>query len=99
MLFSTFAETLKKLRCPCLKDPETRKYIFTSLDLHGCGVISRADLVWLDTWRPVEWVYTDPDPHACEYVKAVLVQEFKYPLRAWRTILDTDDSNNVSWTE
>merc|ERR1711972_15371 len=51
MLFSTFAETLKKLGWPGLRHAETRKLVFTSLDLHGCGVICREDLEWLDKWR------------------------------------------------
>merc|ERR1712194_964977 len=52
-----------------------------------------------DTWRPVEWVYTEPDPRACAYIKDLLVREYKHPLRAWRTLLDKDDSNHLSWTE
>merc|ERR1712083_1046936 len=47
MLFSTFAETLKKLGWPALTNSETRKLVFTSLDFLGCGVISRDDLKWL----------------------------------------------------
>mmetsp|Transcript_72018 Transcript_72018/g.154131 ORF Transcript_72018/g.154131 Transcript_72018/m.154131 type:complete len:791 (+) Transcript_72018:91-2463(+) len=99
MLFSTFQDTLAELGWPEVNNKDVRQSIFTTLDLNGCGVVSRSDLEWLDKWRPAEWLYTEPDPAAWEELKALLVHIYGHPLKAWRSLLDKDDSNIVSWDE
>jgi len=62
-------------------------------------MISQEDLEWLDKWRPVDWVYAEPDPEALLQVKAMLQEKYGHPLRAWRVLLDADDNNIVDWQE
>jgi hypothetical protein len=69
------------------------------LDTNSIGAIAKEDLEWVDKWRPVEWVYAKPDPEALKEVKALLLEKYGHPLRAWRVLLDADDSNNVDWNE
>jgi len=99
MLMGTFIDTLKRLGWPEVHGPETKRLALNALDLHGAGVITRADLEWLDDWKPVEWVYATPDPDAWQELKELLVATYGHPLRAWRKALDLDDSNAISWRE
>jgi len=69
------------------------------LDLYGCNFISCSDLEWLDKWNLPEWLCAEPDPRAWEDLNAMILHLYKYPLKAWRLLLDTDNSNNVSWIE
>lgn len=99
MLNSVFLETLKELGWPRGQDEKARSVLIGSLDVMDCGLISLSDLEWLDKWRPVEWVYADPDPAAWVEIKELLQEKYDHPLRAWRAILDADDSNHVDWPE
>jgi len=99
LLTTTFAEMMKALGWPAYDDVEDRNTLLTSLDLYGCGFISRSDLEWLDKWRMPEWLFAEPDWQAWEELRARIMHEYKHPLRAWRQLLDTDNSNCVSWLE
>jgi len=46
-----------------------------------------------------EWLCAEPDPGAWEDLRASIMHHYKHPLKAWRMLLDTDNSNNVSWIE
>jgi len=99
VLHSTFMEVLRALGWPAIDDPGTRQLLLQSLDLYGCNFISRSDLAWLDTWHMPEWLTSDADTRAWEDLRAMIMHYYKHPLKAWRLLLDTDNSNNVSWIE
>lgn len=99
MLFSTFSEALEHLGWPGVKNPEERSLLFTSLDLLGCSMITLDDLEWLDRWRAPEYLSAEPDDAAWAELKDLLLQNYKQPLKAWRTCLDKDNSNRISWSE
>eukprot|EP00927_Polykrikos_kofoidii_P049290 TRINITY_DN43368_c0_g1_i1.p1 TRINITY_DN43368_c0_g1~~TRINITY_DN43368_c0_g1_i1.p1 ORF type:complete len:807 (-),score=89.01 TRINITY_DN43368_c0_g1_i1:237-2657(-) len=99
MLAGTVLETLKELGWPGSHSRETWTQLFQAIDFHGCGMICQGDFEWLDKWRPYEWVYADPDPAAWSELKQCLINKYQHPLRAWRTLLDQDDSNYLSYTE
>jgi len=99
MQAATFREALRSLGWPDLGNPAVRKPVMNCLDLNGFGMIGREDLEWLDSWKPLEWVYADPDPAEWEKLKELLVRSYGHLLRAWRCLLDRDDSNTLSWME
>lgn len=99
VLFTTFTEVLKTLNWPAYDNVASRKTLLNSLDLHGCSFISRVDLEWLDKWQMPQWLCSEPDPVAWEELRASIMYYYKHPLKAWRQLLDTDNSNNVSWLE
>jgi len=69
-----------------------------ALDKDGCGIISKADLEWLDGWTAPEWLYCSSDKEAWLQLSHLLIKRYLRPLSAWRH-LDQDDSNNASWDE
>lgn len=97
MLLERVNETLQTLECPC--DADDRSKVLASLDLYGCDFISRSDLEWLDSWQPPQWLRAQADPRAWEKLREMLLREYFHPLRAWRNLLDRDDSNHISWYE
>mmetsp|Transcript_81895 Transcript_81895/g.213230 ORF Transcript_81895/g.213230 Transcript_81895/m.213230 type:complete len:850 (+) Transcript_81895:61-2610(+) len=99
MQVSTFKATLKSLGWPGLSEPETRKSVFNALDLKGFGMINQSDLAWLDGWHPPEWVTAQPDEAEWNKLKALLTRTYGHLLKAWRSLLDRDDSNALSWAE
>lgn len=99
ILTTTFSDVMKALGWPAFNDAPARKMLLASLDLYGCSFISCSDLDWLDKWRMPEWLCAEPDWEAWENLHARIMHEYKHPLRAWRQLLDTDNSNNVSWVE
>lgn len=99
VLHNTFTQVLRDLKWPAFNDEGARPLLLASLDLYGCGFISRGDLEWLDTWQMPEWLCAEPDTAAWEDLRASIMYYYKHPLKAWRLLLDTDNSNNVSWIE
>jgi len=88
MKFGAVVEVLKALGWPHAHDRDVRGLLLTSLDLAGCGFLTRADLEWLDGWRASDWLYADPDPEAWEELRALLLSKYGHLLRAWRMVLD-----------
>jgi len=99
MRFGNFTGVLRALGWPGVEDKEERVSLLTSLDLHGCGFLTRADLEWLDGWDPPEWVCAEPDPEAWEKLRELLLERYDHPLMAWRNLLDRNNSNKISWSE
>mmetsp|Transcript_25591 Transcript_25591/g.41024 ORF Transcript_25591/g.41024 Transcript_25591/m.41024 type:complete len:711 (-) Transcript_25591:109-2241(-) len=99
LLHTTFIDVLRALKWPAVNDPAARHLLLTSLDFYGCSFISCSDLEWLDKWRMPEWLCAEPDESAWEDLRNLILQHYKHPLKAWRLLLDTDNSNNVSWLE
>jgi len=80
-------------------DAEERQIVFQALDSLGCGLITIEDLEWLDRWDAPEYLSAEPDEEAWNQLKDLLVKTYKHPLRAWRMILDRDNSNRIAWCE
>lgn len=99
MLTAAFAKALRELQCPVIFDAAAKPRLLASLDLYGCHFVSRSDFEWLDLWRPPEFLLCDPDPDAWSQLKERLVNMFGHPLRAWRVLLDKNNSNHLSWSE
>eukprot|EP00747_Dinoflagellata_sp_TGD_P137599 gnl/TRDRNA2_/TRDRNA2_175702_c0_seq1.p1 gnl/TRDRNA2_/TRDRNA2_175702_c0~~gnl/TRDRNA2_/TRDRNA2_175702_c0_seq1.p1 ORF type:complete len:909 (-),score=149.85 gnl/TRDRNA2_/TRDRNA2_175702_c0_seq1:51-2777(-) len=97
ILLESFSEALQQLDCPIVDD--ARAMVLASLDLYGCGFVSCSDFEWLDGWQPPQWLCTEADPAAWQTLRAMILREYQHPLRAWRALLDKDDSNNISWCE
>jgi len=99
MLMGTLQDTLSSLGWPGVNVAKTRSLVFNVLDSSGCGLVTRADLEWVDKWKPVEWVYAAPSPDGLEDMKDLLVGIYGHPLRAWRCLLDQDDNNCIDYKE
>lgn len=99
MMNGVFMETVMQLGWPMADDEKARTVLMSSLDSMDGGYISQSDLQWLDKWRPVEWIYAEPDAGAWTHLKAMLAERYNHPLRAWRAVLDQDDSNSIDWCE
>lgn len=99
MLCAAFTEALLALDCPHVPDRKTAQILTSSLDLHGCGLVTKEDLEWLDCWNPQEWLSAEPEPESWEQLKALMMRRYGHMLRVWRGLLDTDNSNIVSWKE
>jgi hypothetical protein len=99
MRFNRTADVLRSLGWPEAGDKEERVRLLTSLDLHGCGFITRADLAWLDGYEAPEWICAEPDSVAWEQLKELLLNVYGHLLMAWRKSLDKDGSNRISWEE
>jgi Ca2+-binding EF-hand superfamily protein len=97
--YSAFMKLLRALGWQGEASAAVDQMLCSSLDFHGCGFISQSDLEWLDSWRAPVWLYSDPDPKAWEQLKGVILRRYHQPLKAWRQIFDTDDSNQVCWVE
>lgn len=100
MFAKTFSDVLRTLGWPTSTEhPDVHAKVLESFDLYGCGFIERSDLEWLDMWDAPQWLCADPDPAAWERLKSLILAKYKHPLKAWRMLLDRDDTNCISWGE
>lgn len=99
MLYGAFAGALKALGWGDGPDDASVIELCATLDFYGCGFVSHRDLQWLDTWRAPEWLWTEPDYPAWAELRGRMLKAFGRPLRAWRSLLDVDDTNLVCWKE
>jgi len=99
VLHGTFEEVLKALEWPAYENVNARNLLLSSLDLYSCSFISCSDLEWLDKWQMPVWLCAEPDHAAWEELRSLIFRIYAHPLKAWRSLLDTDNSNNVSWME
>lgn len=99
MLHCNFMQLLESLGWPGSFTASTKSSLCVSLDFYGCGFVSREDLEWLDSWQPPDWLYTEPDMDAWADLRHVMMEKYSHPLKAWRMLMDTDNSNQVSWQE
>jgi len=99
MLTKAFVLVLRDLRWPAAQQRRTEALLSSALDVHGCGLVSRNDLEWLDKWEAPQWLSVEPDPGAWAELQALMMQAYGRPLRVWRLLLDMDDSNHVNYSE
>lgn len=75
------------------------QHFFVMLDLDKKRVFTEKEFLVLDTWKPAPWLRALPNPKAAEDFRALLIEMYGHPVRAWRSALDLDGSNHVSWRE
>lgn len=87
-----FVEVLSELGFtkPC-------KRLFHDLSRHSNLVVE--DLLFLDRWKPREFLLATPNQSAVDQFKTLLLSKYRSHLKAWRWILDTDNSNRCDWQE
>lgn len=95
MMVPVLAGVLNKIGWQC----DAHSVLFQCMDLYGCNFVSLPDLWWLDLWKPPEWLAARPDPQALIELQCCVQVLCSHPLVAWRSILDVDSDNLVSWTE
>jgi len=103
MMLGSFSRAVKHyswIGVPGVVDIDTACHILCcALDLYGCGFVSLPDLFWLDAWNPPEWLSAEADENQWADLRVLMLERYEQPLRAWRQLLDTDNSNEVSWDE
>jgi len=106
MLFRPFQDALRALALRTRRpwpgaegNASWVQVVMQSLDVYGCHLISQDDLVWLDKWNPPEWISAEPDEAAWNELRSEMLRQYGHPLKAWRVLLDEDNSNSVSWME
>lgn len=75
------------------------KVLCTELRQARAKRLSKEDFVFLDVWKPLEYLLSAPNPSAADELKACLLRVHKNYLKAWRSVLDVDGSNYVTWEE
>lgn len=75
------------------------KLLFHGLDKEGRKSILEEDLLFLDDWKPPAFLLASPNIAAVDQVKGLLLGKYRNYLKAWRRILDTDNSNRCTWSE
>eukprot|EP00931_Biecheleriopsis_adriatica_P056836 TRINITY_DN33708_c0_g1_i1.p1 TRINITY_DN33708_c0_g1~~TRINITY_DN33708_c0_g1_i1.p1 ORF type:complete len:918 (+),score=195.75 TRINITY_DN33708_c0_g1_i1:80-2833(+) len=73
------------------------KLLFQWLDKHGTKKLSIDDIIFLDSWKPTEFLLADPNPVAKEEVKDLLLEKTGHFIKAWRQLLDKDGTNRCNW--
>jgi hypothetical protein len=102
MPMRVFVQVLKTLGWPWLVTPQSDcdpLVVLKGLDRHGCGFVSLEDLTWLDKWSAPTWLSARPDPQAWSQLKTELLRVHKEPLHAWRTSMDLNDTNIVTFRD
>eukprot|EP00811_Abedinium_folium_P034307 NODE_719_length_2808_cov_12.554644.p1 GENE.NODE_719_length_2808_cov_12.554644~~NODE_719_length_2808_cov_12.554644.p1 ORF type:complete len:771 (-),score=198.34 NODE_719_length_2808_cov_12.554644:339-2651(-) len=75
------------------------KLLATWLDWQDKKFLQEEDFQVLDIWRPAAWLTAKPNPQAAAEFKAVLLRRHRNFLKAWRQVLDKDNSNRCNWQE
>lgn len=99
LLSGAFMTALSNLNWPGVDNTHEGMILCAGLDFYGCGLISRHDMEWLDAWDAPQWLCVQPDHAAWMQLRSLMLRRYGQPLRAWRTLLDQNDSNLVSWAE
>eukprot|EP00929_Paragymnodinium_shiwhaense_P011619 TRINITY_DN1175_c0_g2_i1.p1 TRINITY_DN1175_c0_g2~~TRINITY_DN1175_c0_g2_i1.p1 ORF type:complete len:855 (-),score=212.00 TRINITY_DN1175_c0_g2_i1:231-2795(-) len=99
VVIGAFSQSLIQLGWEAGRDAQVMRELSVALDMNGCGCVKREDLEWLDRWTPTEWLRSEPDDDAWRELRDLLLEKCGHPLKAWRSILDADGSNEVTWLE
>eukprot|EP00930_Biecheleria_cincta_P103567 TRINITY_DN9557_c0_g1_i2.p1 TRINITY_DN9557_c0_g1~~TRINITY_DN9557_c0_g1_i2.p1 ORF type:complete len:528 (+),score=120.35 TRINITY_DN9557_c0_g1_i2:145-1728(+) len=73
--------------------------LFDALDKDGNKAIEIDDVRFLEKWNPLPFLLVVPSNDAKEDVKKLLKQRYRNYLKAWRILLDKDNSNRCNWHE
>jgi len=91
---SEFEKALKKF-----KFSRPTKLLFGNLDKTGNGKLDLDDLLFLDTWNPLEFLLAQPNYAARDDVRRLLLVKTGRYMKAWRHLLDKDATNRCNWDE
>lgn len=75
------------------------KELFEGLDKDQSRTLEEDDLYFLDTWKFPEFLTAKPNHSAMEAMKKKLLKQYGSYLKAWRVVLDSDNSNRCHWNE
>lgn len=75
------------------------KTLFHWLDWDGKKYLNEEDFECLDAWRPSAWLMASPNEDAIKEIRGYLLRKYKHFVKAWRVLLDRDNSNRVNWHE
>lgn len=75
------------------------RLIFQALDRNGKKKINLEDILFLDQWKPMEFLLARANHEAAESFKKKLHDRFGSYLRGWKMVLDCDGSNTCNWEE
>lgn len=75
------------------------KTLFHDLNKSGTKTLVVDDILFLDRWTPPAFLLAVPNQSALDIFKALILSKFRSYLKAWRRILDTDNSNKCDWQE
>lgn len=75
------------------------KLLFLGLDKDSKKFLVEEDLQFLDRWKPPLYLLSQPNWAAVDLFKAALINKYRSYLKAWRRVLDTDNSNRCDWQE
>lgn len=75
------------------------RLIFQALDRNGKKKINLEDILFLDHWKPMEFLLARANHDAAESFKKKLHDRFGSLLRGWKMVLDCDGSNTCNWEE
>eukprot|EP00933_Yihiella_yeosuensis_P065395 TRINITY_DN69170_c0_g1_i1.p1 TRINITY_DN69170_c0_g1~~TRINITY_DN69170_c0_g1_i1.p1 ORF type:complete len:423 (-),score=82.90 TRINITY_DN69170_c0_g1_i1:107-1195(-) len=57
------------------------------------------DLQFLDIWKPPGWLVAEPNYDEAAKLKKLMLDKYGHYLRAWRMVMDKDNSNTCNWNE
>lgn len=76
---------------------ENGKLLFKGLDRAQKRYLVQEDIMFLDRWRPPEFLTVVPNPTARDDIKHGLLHKYKRFLKAWRRTLDPEGKNRCDW--
>jgi len=62
-------------------------------------VITIEDIQFLDFWKPPAYLVSEPNVEAANAIRKLMKDRYSHSLRAWRSVLDKDNSNTCNWNE
>jgi len=69
------------------------------LDYQCKKYIVAEDLSFIERWSPPAWLTAEPNRDAADELLHQLTRKYGHLLRAWRQLIDQDNSNCCSWHE
>mmetsp|Transcript_51634 Transcript_51634/g.92747 ORF Transcript_51634/g.92747 Transcript_51634/m.92747 type:complete len:807 (-) Transcript_51634:50-2470(-) len=79
--------------------PKKIKDLAHWLDWQGKKAITLEDVAFLDGWKPPAYLVAEPNEEAANEMRQLMIDKYGHFLRAWRTVMDKDNSNTCNWNE
>lgn len=85
--------------CEALGYFKKAKQVANWLDKDDRKYLLYEDFTFLDKWKPPAWLTATPDPEGAEEFKKQMLKKYGHFLKAWRSVMDKDNSNCCNWYE
>lgn len=95
MTYDVFARECDGLGFPYSKAKELAGW----LDWQQRKSVGLDEILFLDVWRPPEWLTATPNQEAADHLRRLMKERYGHHLRAWRQLMDKDNSNSCNWHE